>query len=531
MGNRKAKLSWTWPLISLEWLPEILSSFDYLIEPTWIGLKRQMTINVAIKSFSNNVFNQLQRILIETNLIAEKGKFIQQTVKPDYSSIRNHLTILVNESSEPWANFFSEVSLKKCKLIYSQIKDNPPNTFPDIASYPVFKQWSKFFQYIGYGHLIDKELFIPGSTITDDMIKDVNFIEKCLKAIRDPRHLTGYDSLHTESDFLSWTNGEDFLPITNDKELKPRIPFELIQQRWQDNKDRKDALFTALNAGSKNWHQNIDQQLSNYAFSDLISLIYTCKMILDYFLFGKQIIDNDFIDKEKIYSIKKRWDSVKNFKLPNHLWKILPNLYKDITRLYWGITQYRNSLQRPIFNHKLYNDSIFKTDLVLTNKIPIRCFRSRRSLHAILQTFTIIYISLSRLMDNKINYYYKELTQNSLNDINNYLPANPLETSEIIGQLKEFIELNSEEQTYLNSNDKLDFHFDYPEESIPQTCFWIHKYHELLGTPQILIIKKVKKELNTIQNKFVKDINYYEKDQTDWEDSCSYLKKIISNFI
>ena len=43
MGNRKNNLSWEWPLISLEWIPEILSSIDSLIESSWIGLQREMT--------------------------------------------------------------------------------------------------------------------------------------------------------------------------------------------------------------------------------------------------------------------------------------------------------------------------------------------------------------------------------------------------------------------------------------------------------------------------------------------------------
>jgi hypothetical protein len=530
MGTRKTKLRWSWPLISLEWIPEILSSFDNLIEPSWIGLQRQLTVHVASKKFSNRIFDQLQQLLIDMHLVEEKGKFIQATVNSNPTSIRKHLTDLLNESSEPWANFFSEVSQKKYELIYSQIKDNPPLAYPDIAFYPVFKQWSSFFQYIGYGYLTDKEHFIPESLITDEMVQNEKFIEKCLKAIGDPRHLTGNDSLHTEREFLSWTNGEDYLPITVDQELKPRIPFELIHKRWQENKTEKSGLLVALTESTESWYQMIETQLSDYAFSNLVSVIYTCKLILDYFLFGKLVSDNDFIDKEKIYSIQKRWHSVNHFKLPNNLWKILPNLYKDITRLYWGITQYRNSLQRPIFNEKLYDDSIFKTKLELTSKIPIRCFRSRRSLQAIFQSFSTIYISLSRLIDNQINHYYQNQTQNRLNDINNYLPANPLKTKELIENLIEFIELNSEEKTYLQNHIKLDFQFDYPEEIILQTCFWVHKYYDLLEMPQISIINTLKTQLDMIQKKYIKDINYYEKDQNEWDISCNYLKRITSNF-
>ena len=75
MGNRKNKLSWSWSLISLEWIPEILASFDNLIESSWVGLQRQMTVHAVNQSFSNMLFNQLKSVLCETGLVIEDGKY------------------------------------------------------------------------------------------------------------------------------------------------------------------------------------------------------------------------------------------------------------------------------------------------------------------------------------------------------------------------------------------------------------------------------------------------------------------------
>ena len=77
------------------------------------------------------------------------------------------------------------------------------------CKFSIFKQWAQFFQYIGLGFLVANDHFIPESAIKSERYLNIKFAERCLKAIEDPRYLTGTFSLHTEADFLAWTMGED----------------------------------------------------------------------------------------------------------------------------------------------------------------------------------------------------------------------------------------------------------------------------------------------------------------------------------
>ena len=71
MGSREKNLTWSWSLISVEWIPDILSSLGTLIEPSWIGLRRAMTAKTVNRSFANHIFSQLKTFLNETELVQD----------------------------------------------------------------------------------------------------------------------------------------------------------------------------------------------------------------------------------------------------------------------------------------------------------------------------------------------------------------------------------------------------------------------------------------------------------------------------
>lgn len=529
MGNRKNQFTWAWPLISLKWVPEILLSFNNLIEPSWIGLQREMTVHVANKSFSNQLFRQLQILLKESCLVTEKGKYISASVKPDYESVRLHLINFVNESSALWADYYNLISEKKYLLSFPQIKNHPPRAWIEIASYTVFKQWCDFFQYIGFGFLLNYDLFIPESAITTEMRQDIKFVEKCLKATGDPRYLTGNDSLHTGNDFLAWTKGENCLPVSDNATLIPRISYATIIYEWEKNKQELGSWRLALLKSVDEWHQSIHELLSDYPVSNLDSVVHSCKQFLDYFLFGKSVFDNDFLDQEKIHKIKKKWVSVKFFVMSEQIWKFLPNLYRDITRLYWGVSHYRNSLRKPSFNKNFYDERIFKYNKInLDKSISLKCFRSRRTLQAILKTLSTIYTTLSRLIDNQIDEYYQNQTQKMYYNINDYLPSNPLEIHELFNALEEFIDLDPEEKIHLLKIPEIDINTGYPNTPILQTCFWVYKYNEFNETPYIATVKSIQSRIEKIEKRLIYEIEEYSHYLENWKIACNLLKKKVS---
>ncbi len=219
---------------------------------------------------------------------------------------------------------------------------------------------------------------------------------------------------------------------------------------------------------------------------------------------------------------------MKHFKMAHGTWRILPNLYKDVTRLYWGISHYRNSFQRPMLSDGLFDEGIFNIrDINEVKVIPVRCFRSKRTLLAILRTFLTIYKSLSRLMDNNIGEYCKVETEQLYADVNNYLPSDTLELSEIMSDLDSLIEFSAEEKMHILNIPEIDIFCGYPDKPVLQLCFWVHKHNELAGNPHILAVNLIRNRLEMLENRLIKEINYYKKGLDGWDMACRRLKEKV----
>ena len=525
MGNEKNTITWMWPLISLEWVPEILSSFGNLLEPSWAGLKRQMTTDVQSKSSANRLFSQLQAFLLETSLVEERGRYIHPTVNGDPICTRRHLIKFFEESNSKWAHFFRIIDKDGIALNFDSINPKLSELWSDITNYSIFKQWSEYFQHLGFGILLNHDHFIPNSAISIEMVSNPIFVEQCLKAIGDPRYFTGTLSLHTESDFLAWTIGEEHLPITKDPNLFPRVPHEIIVQKWQMDNANKGSWHAALSKGKENWTQSIEEILSVYPFSNLNSLIYTCKYLLDYFLFGRSMFHTDTLDQETLFSIRKRWNSVKYFIASEQVWKLMPNLYRDITRLYWGIRFYRNSLHKPYLQESKYNDECFAGAYnAQIKKNSIKCYKSKRTLTGILKSFSTIFKSLKRLNDKRLDEYYELETKRIYNGAKTYLPSNPLETSELINQLGGIVEIDVEDLSNILNPISFDISTGHRSESTLNFCFWVHRHYEIVENPHIESLAKIKEKLKKRKIKFLRDCNYYENHSFQWQEACGRLK-------
>jgi hypothetical protein len=526
MGNRIKTLTWTWPLILIDWVPEILASFDSMIEPTWVGLKREMTFFAKNQSFADRTFAQLRTLLTETALVEEKEKHIIPTVGPNCRVIKMHLINLFEENSRPWSSLFRLLSERKLQLHFDQIKTSPPNIWPEISNYRVFKQWTEFFQFIGFGFLTSPGVFAPESALSESMYKNPRFIETCLRAAGDPRHLTGRLSLHTEADFMAWTKGEDRLPISESPDLIPRIPYDLIMETYETSKNERGAWSRALERAETEWRSSIRKELSNWALANLEELVISCKHFIDHFLFGRPCYTNDYIDVEIINRTKKTWNLVKNFKMSDGIWKILPNYYRDITRLYWGVSHYRNSLKRPVFTTSMFTESIFNLkDLNSIRKIPIRCHRSRRTLCSILSTLLMIYKVLSRLNPNFTGPQYEMETKRIHSENMDYLPADTLQIKELLNDVENLIELYPEEKKYLLNQSKVDIRSGYPENPILQMCFWVHRYNEFLENPHMKTINIIREKLKKLEERLIGEMRYFGKALDRWNIACENLKK------
>ena len=523
MGNRKNKLSWTWPLISYRWLPEILGSFGNLIEPTWEGLNRQVSLHAANHAFSNRIFNQLKQLLMQTSLIEVNGRYIRPIIEPTEAKIKNHLTKMLGTKA-PYSKFYKWISDNNIELYFEKIKASPPQIWSEISNYSVFKQWCELYQYIGYGFLIDKYHFMPNSTITTELSNDIAFVEMTIKATGDPRHLTGRDSLHSEGDFLSWSKGEDNLSITTDNEISPRIPLETIIEKWKTVTGTCNSWNKAINVGTEQWERMINQSLKGQLPFHFPNMIYTWKTLLDYFIFRRPNLTDDFIEEEHIYHLQNKWDTIKHFRLSVAFWRTLKNLYKDVTRLYWGVSYYRNSLKRPLQQFE-FDERIFEINIDSIQHIHIRCFRSKRTIQGIIRTFSYVFQSLKRLHEKHVHLHYKNKCQEISKNLNEYLPINPIERSEIIDQLESIIPLDKESKKILIHFKKHKTDSDCPNIPSLQVCFWVNQYHELLELPETSILESLKRNLIQMEEGYLKEIEYFERDLTKWDEAYLSLMR------
>jgi hypothetical protein len=528
MGNRKNKLTWAWPLISIEWVPEILASIKNLIEPSWEGMRRQMTMNVPNRAFGNRLFSQVQALLIETDLVSDNGRYIKPTNGDSYPLIQEHLIEFFNNSSQNWAEYYRVIVNKETELYYDQIKKDPPQEWSKISDYVVFKQWAEFFHFLGLGTLLKNNHFVPESIINNNSKKTLRFVETSIKSYGDPRKLTGDLSLHTEADFLTWTRGEDYLPLSDDPELFPRIPYQMIIDEWEKRKYQYGSWRIALAKGKMEWNASIKRILTGYPFSDLNSFVYSCKHLLDYFLFGKPRLDSDHLDTEELSLTKKKWSMIENFKLSEQIWTLLPNLYKDITKLYWGIAFYRNSLQRPLLSENLYDQTIFDTiGSSELRKIPIRCNRSRRTIQAIIKSISVLYILLSKLNDNNVGAKIELKTKQKLAECAGYLPSDQLKRSDVFDVLEEFIELLPEKKTHFLNLKKFDIISNFPDDLICRLCFWVHKFYCIEMDPSLAVVLSTKKKLLSKQSRLEKKIAFFQIGMKNWDIICKQLRDTL----
>ena len=247
-------------------------------------------------------------------------------------------------------------------------------------------------------------------------------------------------------------------------------------------------------------------------------------------MFGKTNHASDFVDKETLNIVKKKWESVKKFSLPNQIWKLLPNLYKDITRLFWGIQYFRNSLRKPLDLNNLYDESLFTFEVMNSIKtLPIKCFRSRRNLYAILKHLISIHNSLSRLIDSNILLEYQTRVPKIMTNLTEYFPTSPILRAELLDELEKYIVIHRQDkQTILGG-----FNFEYSRINnnslILHLCYWEQINHNIKNNSYNIAVNKIIKRLDVIEEQLIMELGSFKSGNAKWAEACNNLKeKVLS---
>ena len=526
MGDKKNKLTWKWPLINLEWLPDIIGNLDMLIEPSWIGLQREMLANVENKAFGKRIYDQLTTLLIETQIIKEDRRHIKCAIDPNRKSIVLHLQNIFEKSSEPWAQCFRYLWDNTIAISFSNLLGEISGQWGDISEYPIFKQWCEFFQFLGMGILANKEEFFPASAITNKMLDDKNLIEKLIRTRSDPRILSGQDSLHTEADHFAWTKGEDILPISKDTRLKHRIPHEIIT----DGSSTTSPI-EKMNYGVLYWKRQIHETISETITIELAQLIITYKIFIDYFLFGRRRYTVDYLSKNKTDSIREQWSEIPNFRISDNVWKSLPKLFNNITRLSFGILYYRNSLQRIIKPWDYYNEKFLEIENSDRIKnLPIRSLRTKRTISNFIENISAINCAISRIISSNSIKKIKSNCIKLYQDSANFLPKDSIDLKSVLSDASKLIVIDKNEISNFNHDVPINLISDCPEYDKISSCYWVHRSKDILSNPKAIAIQSLKRKLEKLEKQLILDISYFEGGLKDWEEACSKLKFILKKF-
>lgn len=504
-------ISWNWPLIEINWIPEILIYIDKVPYHSWNIIERDLSLLSPNKKFSKYLFIQVKSFLMDFNLICERNDEISLQVLADKNSIKSHLLNIYRNSDEQWAIFFK--TLYENKISFEFRKDNAHLHMGSIfiSSPAIFRQWALFFEFIDQAFLIDYKLLIPMSSITPKMVEDVIFLDRMVKRRGDPRLILPLKSKQQKADSLLFTKGETRVSITDDSNISPRIGPKVF---CKINASENSELFLQmLDKSIAEYNKEIHTLYEGHITKDVETYIYSSKMLFDYFTYGKENLRCDYIEPDTIKRLKNIWEQSLKVKIPLTFWNEFPKIYTTITHLCWGIVYLCNYLNRPI-NLIDFDEEIISHAYVNT-KLSIRCKRSRISLTKIMQTVSLIYKKTS-LPETTTKVWQ---IKNAIIDLSAlesyYLPADPIDRKIVLDQISEHVFLPDSDKTELiKGNEKT---LSFSKSPILDTLASIIDFHNMKETKYFSALLRLKErvdkfeiqlnnEINRLENSFDKNI-------------------------
>ncbi len=85
----------------------------------------------------------------------------------------------------------------------------------------------------------------------------------------------------------------------------------------------------------------------------------------------------------------------------------------------------------------------------------------------------------------------------------------------------------SEEKMHILNIPEIDIFCGYPDNLVLQLCFWVHKHNELIGNPHVIAVNLIRNRLEILENRLIKEINYYKKGLDGWDMACRRLKEKV----
>ena len=316
------------------------------------------------------------------------------------------------------------------------------------------------------------------------------------------------------------------MPISKDTRLKHRIPHEIIT----DGSSTTSPI-EKMNYGVLYWKRQIHETISETITIELAQLIITYKIFIDYFLFGRRRYTVDYLSKNKTDSIREQWSEIPNFRISDNVWKSLPKLFNNITRLSFGILYYRNSLQRIIKPWDYYNEKFLEIENSDRIKnLPIRSLRTKRTISNFIENISAINCAISRIISSNSIKKIKSNCIKLYQDSANFLPKDSIDLKSVLSDASKLIVIDKNEISNFNHDVPINLISDCPEYDKISSCYWVHRSKDILSNPKAIAIQSLKRKLEKLEKQLILDISYFEGGLKDWEEACSKLKFILKKF-
>lgn len=438
-------ISWTWPLLDIKWIPEILRSMRKTTILSWDIIEREFTAYSPNKIFSKYIFNQLKQFLLEFNIVHETNKHLHINFIDNNVSVKEYLNSFYNNCQDQWALSFKSLYYDCITIDFNKLSDYPEIDFSFITTSSVFKQWGSFFEFLDKAFLINSNHLYPLSCISEDHLNNPDFLDSLIKRKRDPRVVVETYSKHSKADKLIYTKGESKISISSDSVISPRIDPEILINALSFKEPEK--FMSILDSCIQKYINDIRELYESLIMKDIQSYIYSIKILLDHFIYGNISIDCDYIDDQRKNRLIAIWNNELKLKFPKIFWKELPSVYSSVTHLLWNDIFFSNYLNRNI-SHLSFNEEILSHKYVNT-KLFIRCKRSKVSLLKIMQ---VVYILISRLNQSDTEGKIQKIQKSSLelSDLEiYYLPKEKIDRKIILDKLSNHISIPDSEKLVL----------------------------------------------------------------------------------
>ena len=167
---------------------------------------------------------------------------------------------------------------------------------------------------------------------------------KLISGPSDIRQLCGFTSKHVEADFLMIYRKLETVPISDDADVLPRIPMSQLPAlpcRPGDLLAGRDDARTA-------WNRQLTEYFGAIAPEDFEGFIAYAKKLLDLLLWGASAPMQSVVSHDRLVKVSS---ALQRFGIRAEdlvtAWRGLALVYRQISRLSWGIQFLSNNLSHP----------------------------------------------------------------------------------------------------------------------------------------------------------------------------------------